>query len=188
LRDFYLERSCLISKNKEYRWSLSFLLSQSKKEIIFIGLNPSLSDSVFIDNTTKKIIKICKNHNYGKVKILNLFALISKSPNKLLIHKDPVGKLNNSFINKNLRHWSEKKNCHLWIGWGNKGTFFNRNKEVSKMILDFYLIKKINFDSPIKPLFIKKTKQQNPIHPLYCSGDSSLQYASLKNNYDEKIC
>ena len=50
-----MERSCLISTNKEYRWSLSFKINKSKKEIIFIGLNPSLSDLNYIDNTTMKI-------------------------------------------------------------------------------------------------------------------------------------
>ena len=102
MKNFFYERNCLISKSKEYRWSLSFKISKLKKEIIFIGLNPSLSDSNYIDNTTKKIIKICTNYNYGKLKIINLFALLSRTPDKLLIHKKPVGYLNNRFINKNL--------------------------------------------------------------------------------------
>ena len=170
-----LIRECLISKNKVYRWSLSYEISKSKKEIIFIGLNPSLSDSLYVDNTTKKIIKICKNHNYGKVTILNLFALISSNPKKLFIHKRPIGYLNNLFIYKNLKYWSENKNCHLWLGWGNKGVFLNRNKKVVKIIMNFYSIKKNNFNKPIGPLFIKKTIKYNPIHPLYCSGESILQ-------------
>ena len=173
-----MEKSCLISTNKEYRWSLSFKISKSKKEIIFIGLNPSLSDSKFLDNTTKKIIKICRNYNYGKLKIINLFALISKSPNKLLIHKEPVGYLNNKFINKNLKYWSENKNCDLWLGWGNNGTFLKRDKKITKKIINFYSRKKDNFVKPLGPLFIKKTKKKNPIHPLYCSDNSILQVES----------
>ena len=179
MKDFFYERNCSISKSKEYRWSLSFKISKSKKEIIFIGLNPSLSDFDFVDNTTRKIIKICKNYNYGKLKIINLFALISKSPNKLLIHNKPVGYLNNNFINKNLKYWSENKNCDLWLGWGNNGTFFNRNQKISKKIKHFYSRKKTNFDNPLGPLFIKKTKKENPIHPLYCSDNSILQVESL---------
>ena len=172
-------RSCSISKSKEYRWDLNFKISKLNKEIIFVGLNPSLSDSVYIDNTTKKIIKICKNHNYGKVKIINLFALISKSPKKLLIHKNPIGKLNNSFINKSLKYWSENKNCHLWLGWGNNGSFLNRNIKVSKMIMNFYSIKKTNFVKILGPMYIRKTQKQNPIHPLYCSDNSFFQSLRL---------
>ena len=180
-----MERSCLISTNKEYRWSLGFKINKSKKEMIFIGLNPSLSDSTYIDNTTRKIIKICNNYNYGNLKIINLFALISKTPDKLLTHKKPVGYLNNKFINKSLKYWSENKNCHLWLGWGNKGIFLNRNYNISKKIMNFYSIKKDNFVNPLGPLFIKKTKKQNPIHPLYCSDNSSLQSASFEKDLIE---
>jgi len=60
LKNLFLERNCLISANKLYRWSLSYKISQSTKEIIFIGLNPSLSDEVFLDNTTKRLSKFRK--------------------------------------------------------------------------------------------------------------------------------
>jgi len=164
-----------MSTNKEYRWSLSFKITKLKKEIIFIGLNPSLSDNSYIDNTTRKIIKICRKYDYGNIKIINLFALISKHPNELLIHKNPVGYLNNNFINKSLKYWSENKNCHLWLGWGNKGIFHNRNNKISKKIVNYFSIKKDNFVNPLGPLFIKKTKKHNPIHPLYCSDNSLLR-------------
>ena len=98
MKNLFLERNCLISANKLYRWSLSYKISKSTKEIIFIGLNPSLSDDFFLDNTTKKIIKISKNNYYGKVKLINLFALISSKPEKLFKHKNPVGYLNLSLI------------------------------------------------------------------------------------------
>ena len=175
MKKFFLTSNCLISANKIYRWSLSYKISKSTKEIIFIGLNPSLSDEVFLDNTTKKIIKISKNNNYGKVKLINLFALISSKPEKLFNHKNPVGHLNNNHINKNLKHWSENKNCDLWLGWGNKGKFLNRNKRISKKIMQYNSIRKNNFDNPLGPLFIKKTIKDNPIHPLYCSDNSILQ-------------
>ena len=44
--------------------------------------------------------------------------------------------------------------------------------------MNSYSIKKENFVNPLGPLFIKKTKKQNPIHPLYCSNNSLLQAAS----------
>ncbi len=175
MKNFSLDRNCLISVNKLYRWSLSYEISKSTKEIIFIGLNPSLSDLVFMDNTTKKIIKISKKHNYGKIKLINLFALISSNPKNLFNHKNPVGYLNNNHIYKNLKHWSENKNCDLWLGWGNKGNFLKRNKKISKKIMKYYSIKKKIFDKPLGPLLIKKTIKDNPIHPLYCSDNSTLQ-------------
>ena len=175
MNELFYKRSCFISRSKKYRWSLSFEISKSKKELIFIGLNPSLSDLFYLDNTTKKIIKICRNYDYGRLKIINLFALISKNPNKLLLHKNPVGYLNNKLIDKSLEYWSENNNCHLWLGWGNKGTILKRNQKISKKIMKFYKAKKNNFEEPLGPLFIKKTKKENPIHPLYCSDNSLLQ-------------
>ena len=185
MKNLFLERNCLISANKIYRWSLSYKISKSKKEIIFIGLNPSLSDTVFLDNTTKKIIKISKNNNYGKVKLINLFALISSNPARLFNHKNPVGYLNNNHIFKNLKHWSENKNCDLWLGWGNKGKFLNRNKRILKKIMQYNSIRKNNFDNPLGPLLIKKTIKDNPIHPLYCSDNSGNLF--LLNGIAHKI-
>ena len=101
--------------------------------------------------------------------------MISKTPDNLLIHKKPIGYLNNKFINKSLKYWSENINCHLWLGWGNNGIFLNRNYKISKKIMNSYSIKKDNFVNPLGPLFIKKTKKQTPIHPLYCSNNSVLQ-------------
>ena len=143
MKEFFCKSNCLISANKLYRWSLSYKISKSIKEIIFIGLNPSLSDEVFLDNTTKKIIKISKKHNYGKLRLINLFALISSNPEKLFNHKNPVGYLNYYHINKNLKDWSENKNCDIWLGWGNKGKFLNRNKRISKKIMQYTQLGKI---------------------------------------------
>ena len=86
-----------------------------------------------------------------------------------------MGHLNNNHINKNLKHWSENKNCDLWLGWGNKGKFLNRNKRISKKIMQYNSIRKNNFDNPLGPLLIKKTIKDNPIHPLYCSDNSILK-------------
>jgi len=177
LKNLFLERNCLISHNKQYRWSLSYEISKSIKEIIYIGLNPSLSDAVYLDNTTKKIIKISKKHNYGKVILINLFALISSNPENLFNHKNPIGYLNNKHIYKNLKYWSENKNCDLWLGWGNKGKFLNRNKIISKKIIQYNSIRRNNFDNPLGPLLIKETIKDNPIHPLYCSDNSILKLA-----------
>ena len=170
----FIKRKCVISKCKTYRWSLELFISNNSKEVIFIGLNPSISNNSLTDNTTKKIIKICENQKYGKVKIINLFALISKSPSLLNSHKDPVGKINNKVIDNNLKYWSLNNSCHLWLGWGNYGDLQNRSLIVSKLLLDYYERKKQYFKDPISPLFIKKTKKNNPIHPLYCKNNSKL--------------
>ena len=175
-----IDCNCWISDCKSYRWSLDLRISLRKKEIIFIGLNPSKSNQTFLDNTTKKIIKICNKYNYGKIKLINLFGLVSSSPKLLQMHNDPIGFLNNKVIEKNINLWSKSMTCDLWLGWGNKGTLFNRDIQVYKIIKKHIFLKKKNFSSNKKPLLIKKTKYNNPIHPLYCPDNSKLFKSNLE--------
>ena len=171
--------NCSRSKCKSYRWSLDLDISNLDKQLIFIGLNPSLSNSTFLDNTTKKIIKISEKYNYGSVKIINLFGLISKDPKRLFLHKDPIGNINNKIIKDSIQMWSRDLNCNIWLGWGNNGSFLGRNKSVYRLLKQYFDVKKNFFENPLRPLFIRKTKFNNPIHPLYCSNNSNLQEDSL---------
>ena len=169
-----ITRKCFFSECRLYRWLLELQISNFQKELIFIGLNPSLSDNKFTDNTTKKIIKISSSHKYGKLKIINLFALISKNPENLKHHKDPVGFYNDQLIKSTLRYWSENINCDVWLGWGNKGKLFSRNEEVLKILSIHKRLKQKRFIDSYEPLIIRKTKYDNPIHPLYCLDNSKF--------------
>ena len=170
----FINRKCSLSKCKLYRWILEFEILNYKKELIFIGLNPSLSDNEFTDNTTKKIIKISTYNGYEKLNIINLFALITKDPNDLKTHNDPVGFYNNQVIKSSLKYWSEHINCDLWLGWGNKGKLFFRDENVLKIISKYRKLKQKKFLESFSPLIIKKTKYNKPIHPLYCLDNSKL--------------
>ena len=174
-----IDWNCFFSDCNSYRWSLDLKISSRKKEIIFIGLNPSKSNQTFLDNTTKKIIKICNKYNYGKIKMINLFGLVSTSPKLLQMHNDPIGFLNNKVIENNINYWSKSINCDLWIGWGNKGSLFDRDIHVYKIIKKYIYFKKKYCSRDAKPLMLKKTKYNNPIHPLYCRNNSKL----LKYNF-----
>ena len=163
-----------MSECRVYRWILEFQISNNQKELIFIGLNPSLSDEKFTDNTTKKIIKISTYNKYGKLKIINLFALITKNPDKLKTHKDPVGFKNNEVIRSSLKYWSNNINCDLWLGWGNKGMIYSRNQKILSLLVRYQNLKYKTFLESFAPLIIRKTKHDNPIHPLYCSDKSKF--------------
>ena len=167
-------RKCLLIECRLYRWILEFQISNYQKELVFIGLNPSLSDNKFTDNTTKKIIKISTFNKYGKIKIINLFALISKNPENLKTHNNPICFLNNQFINSSFKYWSENINCDLWLGWGNKGKLFSRNEQVLKILEKYKKLKQKRFLDSCEPLTIRRTKYNNPIHPLYCCDYSKF--------------
>tara|TARA_B100000212_G_scaffold338073_1_gene313999 strand:- start:370 stop:921 length:552 start_codon:yes stop_codon:yes gene_type:complete len=174
-----IDWNCFFSECKTYRWSLDLKISFNQRKIIFIGLNPSKSNKTFLDNTTKKILKICDKHNYGKIKLINLFGLVATSPKLLQMHKDPIGFLNNNIIEYNIKYWSKSMNCDLWIGWGNKGKLFDRDTQVYKIIKKYISLKKKNFSRDANPLLINKTKSNNPMHPLYCPDNSEF----LKLNF-----
>ncbi len=174
-----IDCNCFFSDCRSYRWSLDLKISLKKKEIIFIGLNPSKSNKTFLDNTTKKIIKICNKYNYGKIKLINLFGLVSTSPNLLQKHYDPIGFLNNKVIENNLKYWSKSINCDIWIGWGNKGTLFDRDIQVYTIIKKYISFKKKTFARNTELLLISKTKYNNPKHPLYCPDNSKLLKLNL---------
>ncbi len=162
------------SKCHTYRWTLDLDFSDKDNKLIFIGLNPSLSDSYFLDNTTKKILHIAQRNNYGKVKIINLFGIISKDPRILFLHENPIGNQNNKVIEESIKFWSENVKCNLWLGWGNNGIYLNRNKYVYKLIKKYFDLKKNNFKNTFGPLLLRKTKFNHPMHPLYCSNNSAL--------------
>ena len=170
-----IKKTCLINISREYRWNLELKISHRKKEVIFVGLNPSLTDETFLDNTTKKIIKISNKNKYGIIKIINLFGLRSSSPKLLLDHPDPIGYCNNLITSLTLKYWSEQKNCDIWLGWGNQGDLYDRDLYFYKLFKKYLYIKRQNFLKTKNPFIIKKTMKGFPIHPLYCQDSSFLK-------------
>jgi len=109
----------------------------------------------------------------GTVTVVAL-AVISKDPKILFSHEDPVGTHNDTVIKKSIKFWSQNFKCNLWLGWGNNGTFLERNKYAYKLIRKHFNSKKSDFKSSLGPLLIRKTKLNQPMHPLYCRNNSNL--------------
>ena len=125
---------CLFSKCKSYRWILKRELLGGKKTVVFIGLNPSKGNSLNNDRTLIRIINFCSRWNYKNIYVINLFGLISTLPSQLLKSNDPIGNNNNLITLKVLEFWIENINCDLWLGWGDKGKLYSRDRMVLKLI------------------------------------------------------
>ncbi len=160
-----MKSSASFSSCKKYRWGLTRLISDSKRELIFIGLNPSLATGKANDRTLCRLISFTKSWGYGSLKVINLFALISKEPNILKYCKDPIGLKNDYELKKSIRYWSKNFQCDLWIGWGLKGEIMDRHNKILKMIKD---------ESTRDPLVIGLSKNGHPLHPLYVSKKKKL--------------
>ncbi len=168
--------SASFSKCREYRWKLTRFINHSKKELIFIGLNPSIANENDDDPTLRRLVDFANLWGYGSLTVLNLFAKISKSPELLKSCKDPVGSKNDFEINKNIAYWSTTNLCDLWLGWGVNGKIMTRNNEV---------LNKIKKKSSRTPYIIGLTKDGHPRHPLYISKKKTL-YPLLHRSFSNK--
>lgn len=147
----------IISNCEKYRYHLWRIWNDSKNTCTFIMLNPSTANAYENDNTIRRCIKFAMRENCGAISIINLFAYRSPYPEDLKLTEDPIGPLNDKYIIDIL---NENKGPVI-AAWGAKGTYLNRNNDVSKMI-----------NKKIYCLSI--TNDGHPGHPLYLKSDSPL--------------
>ncbi len=170
---------CLFSECGSYRWILKRELLSGEKTVVFIGLNPSKANSTNNDRTLIRIINFCSRWNYKNIYIINLFGLISTSPNKLSKSNDPIGKNNDLITLKSLEFWQENTNCDLWLGWGDKGQLNGRDHKVLKLIKFFLNLKSNKNNYSKRVLSLGLSQKGNPRHPLYMPNQSFLRKFDL---------
>ena len=90
---------------------------------------------------------------YGRLEIVNLFALRSTDPKALYIATDPVGPNNFEWIVRTV------KSCALLIcGWGKHGAHCGMGENIKTRMKQFY---------PDKLRVLVVNKDGSPKHPLY---------------------
>ena len=166
---------CLFSRCGSYRWILKRELLIGKKTVVFLGLNPSKANSFNNDRTLSRIINFCSRWNYKNIYIINLFGLISKSSSRLSKSKDPIGGNNDLITLMTLQFWRKNINCDLWLGWGDKGQLYGRDRVVLKLIKNMSNLNP-NENNQFKRVFsLGFSSKGNPRHPLYMPNESFLK-------------
>lgn len=152
-----MKRETILSNDRLYRYTLwrdwDSLFNHSY--CVFIGLNPSTADETQDDPTIRRCIDFAKRWDYGALCMLNLFAYRSTDPAGLSNTSDPIGPLNNYWLNQ-----VSNEAGIVIAAWGVHGAFIGRDCEVSKMII------------PKTVYCLGLTKDGFPRHPLYVRSDT----------------
>lgn len=152
----YRVKGANFSDDRKYRYLLWRLWDPEKPTITFILLNPSTADEKILDPTLRRCLGFAMDMGYGRMDILNLFALRSTNPQVLYDEPDPVGKENNSTL-----LYSCGKSNMIIAGWGVHGVHKKRDQEVIDLLTShgktLHCLKLTDSGLPHHPLYLKKT-------------------------------
>lgn len=146
--------AAILSEDRTYRYTLYREWNPKKAMVMIIGLNPSTADEHSDDPTIRRCIQFAKDWGFGRLMMVNLFAIRGTDPKILKEVPDPIGPENDLYLQK-MAHESQ-----LIIGaWGTLGTYLNRNTAVKKLL------------PTIKCLGV--TQNHQPKHPLYLPKETT---------------
>ena len=153
----------VIDSTGQYRYLLSRdwgLFGQSNLQIAWIMLNPSIADAHIDDPTIRRCKAFSELWGYGRLVVVNLYALRSPEPKKLLTHTDPLGPQNEEYIRMAVRE--------------------------SQLVVAAWGAFKLGVPQSIKPILrsnnlwcLGTTKYGHPKHPLYVKSSTQRETYTL---------
>lgn len=146
----------IFSDDRTYRYALFRTWDQSKTFVMFVGLNPSTADENTDDPTIRRCIGFAKDWGFGGICMTNLFAIRATDPKVMLAAADPIGGLNDFWL-------QTLSSCagQIVAAWGVHGSHMGRDKYV--------------FNRLPPMVCLGTTKHWHPRHPLYVRKDAVLQ-------------
>jgi hypothetical protein len=135
---------------RKYRYALWRIWNPAAPLAMFIGLNPSTANEDGDDRTIQRVTGIVQGWGYGGFYMMNLFAIVSKDPDVLKTHADPLGD-NDGWIEK-----IAPKCSMIVFAWGNFKEARERCKFIIEMFPDAYALYINQNGSPKHPLFCPK--------------------------------
>lgn len=142
------------SSDRVYRYRLWREWDKQKGSLCFVMLNPSTADENVNDPTVERCERRAVQMGFGRLDVVNIFALRSTDPMRLYEHAEPVGPANDRHI---LDAAGDAK--MLVLGWGGHGRLRGRGRQVIDMLRGY------------QPHVLKLTKNLQPGHPLYVGYD-----------------
>lgn len=143
--------AAIFSKDLKYRYTLYREWRSNLPILMIIGLNPSTADEIKNDPTIRRCIDFAKAWGFGRLIMMNLFAIRGTDPKILKEVADPIGIENDNYLVE------MAKKAQLIIGaWGTLGTFMNRSSEVKELIPEIKCLGVTQNNQPKHPLYLKK--------------------------------
>lgn len=147
---------CDFSLCEKYRYILHKSWNTSRIDLHFIMLNPSTATEEKNDPTIARCEHRARMSGYGGLVVLNIFAFRATNPIDLKNVSDPVGELNNKYIETAILK-AKHDYCDIICGWGNHGSYLERERDIIKMFQS----------NGLEPKALSWTKNGHPKHPLY---------------------
>ncbi len=150
MADLFDSDGAVFSDDRKYRYALFRLWDLQAPNVMFIGLNPSTANEHDNDPTIRRVIDFAQRWGYGGLCMMNLFALVSSDPKRLLTCDDPVGD-NDRWLEQTFQKCQD-----VVFAWGAFPEAKQRAEKVMKMFPTATCLG-INQDgSPKHPLYLPK--------------------------------
>ena len=130
----------------------------------WLMLNPSTADALNDDATIRKCVGFSRRWGYGRMLVINLFALRFRDPKRLVTAPDPVGPDYEQHLDAVIQYSSL-----VIAAWGCESTLRQGNlRERPKIVIDHIL--KLRPELPI--VCLGASTRGTPYHPLMLSYDT----------------
>lgn len=144
-----------------YRYRLWREWEPSLPTICFVMLNPSTADEVANDPTVERCQRRARECGYGRLEVVNIFALRSTDPDALKVELDPVGPENDDHIID-----AASRSDVVVCAWGNHGRWLSRGSAVAGLLsahgIDLHHLGITGGGHPRHPLYVPYSVKPMP--------------------------
>jgi hypothetical protein len=156
-----MEKSAIFDPTGRYRYLLTRIWDADKPSVLFVMLNPSTANAEEDDPTIRRCIRFARDWGYGGVKVVNLFALVSSDPRRLVAEPDAIGGELDSLNDVAIFEEANKAGIVI-AAWGS----FKEARGRAAKVLNW--MERLNIEIHCLGL----TKDRCPKHPLYIRSDT----------------
>lgn len=150
--------SAEFSDDGVYRYTLTRWWDPESPLLAWVMLNPSTANGSQDDPTLVRITRFSRAWGYGGLIVVNLFALVSTSPDQLAHHPDPIGPANDAAL------YGATRGLTAIAAWGASVPEKWRHRPTA--------VRARLTQQGTALYHLGLTKDRHPRHPLYVRGDT----------------